>query len=205
METNKIEKRSNPIDQIDGNKVSGYAIVFNSRSVDLGGFYEQIEESALDEEIINSSDIFAVLNHDRNRGILARSRNGKGSLQLTIDKRGLRYEFELADTPIAQELRSYLERGEITNSSFGFTIDKENWAKEDGYYVRTVKRFGRLYDVSPVFQPAYLDTTVAKRAIEDMKTKESEAQKKLEELKAAEERKRKEELDEYYNNLRKMI
>jgi phage head maturation protease len=80
MKTDKIEKRSNPIEQIDGNRVTGYAIVFDSRSVDLGGFYEQIERTAIDDDIINASDIFAVLNHDRNRGILARSRNGQGSL-----------------------------------------------------------------------------------------------------------------------------
>jgi HK97 family phage prohead protease len=105
---------------------------------------------------------------------------------LTVDAKGLRYEFELADTPIAQELRSYLERGEIDNSSFAFSIADENWAKEADYYVRTIKRFDRLYDVSPVFQPAYADTTVAKRAIEEMRTKEGEEQKKLEELRAAE-------------------
>jgi HK97 family phage prohead protease len=204
MKTDKIEKRSNPIEQIDGNRVTGYAIVFNSRSVDLGGFYEQIERTAIDDDIINASDIFAVLNHDRNRGILARSRNGKGSLQLTIDEKGLRYEFELGETPIAQELKSYLERGEIDNSSFAFTIADEEWVKEGDSYLRTIKRFDRLYDVSPVFQPAYLDATVARRAVEDMRAKESEAQKKIEELKAAEElRLKREALKVYYAKWRK--
>jgi HK97 family phage prohead protease len=206
MKQNNIERRSNQIEQTDGNRVTGYAIVFNSRSVDLGGFYEQVESTAIDTDIINASDIFAVLNHDRNRGILARSRNGKGSLQLIIDGKGLRYEFELANTPIAQELRSYLERGEIDNSSFAFTVADENWTKEDDHYVRTIKRFERLFDVSPVFQPAYDDTTVAKRAIEDMKAKENEEQKKLADLKAAEEQQlREKKLNDYYDTLRKMI
>jgi HK97 family phage prohead protease len=206
MKTDNIEKRSGPIEQIDGNRVIGYAAVFNSRSGDLGGFYEQINSGAVDECIINASDVFAVLNHDRNRGILARSRNGKGSLQLTVDGRGLRYEFELADTPIAKELRSYLERGEIDSSSFAFTVADEEWRKEANCYVRTVKRFDKLFDVSPVFQSAYPDTCVAKRAIDEMKAKEDEAQKKLEELRAAEEQRlRDERLNEYFNNYRKMI
>jgi HK97 family phage prohead protease len=206
MKTNNIEKRSNPIDQIDGNRVAGYAIVFNSRSVDMGGFYEQIERGAVDEGIINASDVFAVLNHDRNRGILARSRGGKGSLQLTVDERGLRYEFELGETPIAQELKSYLERGEIDSSSFAFTIADEEWIKEGDSYLRTIKRFDKLFDISPVFQPAYLDATVARRAVDEMRAKESEAQRKIEELKAAEEKRLKmERLNKVYAEYRKRL
>jgi phage head maturation protease len=48
-------------------------------------------------EVVNRSDIFALLDHDRSRP-LARRRCGKGSLDISIDERGLKYRFELANT-----------------------------------------------------------------------------------------------------------
>ena len=55
----------------DGNKVEGYAVVFNSESQWLGGFFEEIAPEALDEATIESSDIFANINHDEDK-VLAR-------------------------------------------------------------------------------------------------------------------------------------
>ena len=57
--------------------IEGYAAVFNSES----------------EDAINNSDIFALFNHDDDR-VLARSKNGVGTLSLKVDGRGLKYSFE---------------------------------------------------------------------------------------------------------------
>lgn len=172
---------------LDDNKrtVSGYAIVFDSYSEDLG-FREIINKSAVTEELINNSDVFAKLNHCDDK-ILARSNRGKGSLKLTIDERGLRYEFEAPYTQYGEELLEHLRRGEINRSSFAFTVDKndkeaERWTRSaKGTLKREIYKISGLYDVSPVFTPAYNSTSCDLRAINE------ELDKALEEDKLAKE------------------
>ena len=112
----KIEKRNE-----DSRIVEGYAIVFNSESRDLGGFTEVIEPTAL-EGVLQQSDILCLLNHNEDRGILARSKYGAGSLKLEVDSTGLKYSFEAPCTNLGDELLEGLKRGDITTSSFAFTI-----------------------------------------------------------------------------------
>lgn len=151
-----------------GRRVSGYACLFESESNDLGGFVEVISRRALDG-VLEKSDVLALLNHNTNSGILARYRKGKGSLKLSIDSKGLRYEFEAPDTALGNELVESLKRGDIDESSFAFTVEDEEWStKSNGIRVRRIKRFKRLYDVSPVYYPAYEGTKVGVRAAEDV-------------------------------------
>ena len=84
------------------------------------GFIEQIAPEAIDEDTIARSDVFCYLNHDESRGVLARCNNGKGSLDLWLAEDGLHYRFEAPKTQLGDELLSYLDRGEITSSSFAF-------------------------------------------------------------------------------------
>ena len=65
----------------DSRKVEGYAVVFNSESRDLGGFVEIIEPRAL-EGVLEQSDILCLLNHNEDKGVLARSNKGTGTLEL---------------------------------------------------------------------------------------------------------------------------
>lgn len=156
-------------DSTESRKVEGYAVIFNSQSEDLG-FYETIEPSAITDEVIAKSDVFALLNHDNSRGILARSKRGKGSLKLLVDDRGLKYEFTAPNTVLGNELLEMLRRGDINQSSFAFTVsnDGEKWEKRDGKYYRTITKIDRLFDVSPVYQPAYESTSVACRSFNDI-------------------------------------
>lgn len=195
----------------DSREVDGYALLFNTTSRNLGGFVERIEPSSLDG-VIEQSDIMAVLNHDNSRGILARSRFGVGSLTLSVDEKGLRYTFDAPKTALGDETLEYLRRGDITQSSFAFTVAEDNWQKqEDGTYIRTIKKFDRLFDVSPVFEPAYFGTDVKCRSFEEFKAeeerKEIEAkaeQERLEqEKREAEEAEKQAKLKEYYDGLRK--
>jgi HK97 family phage prohead protease len=113
--------------------VEGYALVFNSLSKNLGGFYERISPDSLGD-VVMRSDIMALLNHNDSRGILARSRFGKGSLSLEIDEVGLKYRFEAPKTALGDELLEYLRRNDITSSSFAFTVSEDIWEKQtDGY------------------------------------------------------------------------
>ena len=166
----------------DSRLVEGVAVVFNSDSQDLG-FIETIDPQAITEETIRNSDIFATLDHDKARGILARSRYGEGTLKLDLRDDGLHYSFETPHTQFGDELLEYLSRGEITTSSFTFVVDQndgDEWFRdEENHLRRHIKKIYRLYDVSPVFEPAYLDTDCSKRKFEQI----NEIDKKLDKLK----------------------
>lgn len=172
----EIRKSNEPISSNE-RRIEGYAIVFNSNSEDMG-FIETIAPTALDG-VIGRSDCFALLNHDENRGILARSKYGEGTLTLTVDDIGLRYEFEAPHTQLGDETLEMINRGDIDGSSFAFTIAEggESWEKRDGKYYRTINQIDRLFDVSPVYQPAYLATTCVAdtRGLDELKKAENEA------------------------------
>lgn len=156
----------------DSRTIEGYAVVFNSESRDLGGFTEIIDKDALNG-IIETSDVFCYLNHDEKRGVLARSKQGKGSLCLEVDEKGLRYAFEAPKTALGDELLEGIKRGDISSSSFAFACGEDKWEKRsDGTYLRHIKNIKALYDVSPVYSPAYDATSVDKRGLDELKDAE---------------------------------
>ena len=163
-----IELRDEP----ESRHIEGYGSVFNERSLDLGGFVEMIAPGAFDG-VIERSDVKCYLDHNPEKGILARSRNGKGSLSLVIDEKGLKYSFDAPKTNLGDEVVEGLKRGDYSQSSFAFTVDDEVWTKEaDGSYLRTITKIGGLYDVSIVANPAYEGTSVALRSLDAFKAQE---------------------------------
>ncbi len=170
--------------------VEGYAFLFNVPSDGLS-FRETIEPGAADGGI-EKSDVFAVLNHGQERGILARSKYGKGSLSLAVDEKGLRYRFEAPKTALGDELLENLRRGEIDQSSFCFDVEKDTWEKRsDGTWNRTISKIGNLYDVSPVYNAAYSKTSVYLRGKEQVEAEIEERNSR--------------DLDEYYSNIEKSL
>ena len=166
---NQIKRSNN-----EARTVEGLAVVFNSDSQDMG-FTETISPNAIDEDTIKRSDVFCYLNHDENRGVLARSRYGEGSLSLSLESDGLHYRFESPKTALGDELLSYLERGEITCSSFAFTVADggDRWFRDnEGKLRREIIKIDKLYDCSPVFEPAYLATSVSKRKLDEIQNLE---------------------------------
>lgn len=191
MKKNNLEIRNNGIvierNYDDSRHVEGYAVVFESQSEDLG-FYETIERGAITQELLDNSDVFALLNHDDDK-VLARSNKGVGSLKLTLDERGLKYEFDAADTQLGNDLLEYLKRGEISTSSFAFALnyndpDAETWERKNGKNYRTIHKIAYLHDVSPVWNAAYAATSVSQRSLEKCKELEEEERKAEEEKKA---------------------
>lgn len=160
--------------------VSGYAMVFDVES-DAMNFVEVIHRGAITEETIKNSDVFALFNHDDTK-VLARSKNGEGSLLLEIDERGLKYTFEAPKTALGDELLEYIKRGDLDKSSFAFTLPMtdgaDKWEKRNGVLYRDIYHIDALYDVSPVFQPAYSATECSKRG-EEMKATSDEIDKML--------------------------
>lgn len=184
MRERQLERRSADISSInvDTRTVEGYAIVFDSPSEDMG-FYETISPSAVTEDVINRSDVFALFNHDTNK-VLARCKYGKGSLTLTLDDRGLKYSFTVPKTELGNELLEHLERGEIDGSSFAFIVSSEDgsevWENINGTTHRTINKIECLVDVSPVWTPAYSATSVSARALEKLNQMEQEKLEQLE-------------------------
>jgi len=144
-------------------KVFGYAAKFNSRSDNLGSegyqFYEVIQPGAFDEVL--NDDVRALFNHESS-AILARSKNGKGSLQLGIDATGLWYEFEAPDTQVGRDLLTSLKRGDVDQMSFAFRVIRQKWNDDRSRRVLTEVSLADG-DVSVVTYPAYPTTTVEAR------------------------------------------
>lgn len=142
--------------------IRGHAAVFDTLSENLGGFREKIAPGAFDSVL--ADDVRALYNHDPNH-VLGRSKSG--TLRLSVDDRGLHYEIDPPDTQIARDLITSLRRGDVDQSSFGFSVDKDDWKEDDdGRVIRTIIKFRRLYDVSPVTYPAYPDATVGLRSLD---------------------------------------
>jgi len=164
----RVEKR-------EGEKpiVRGHAAVFNSLSENLGGFREKIAPGAFDEVLDN--DVRVLFNHDSNL-ILARTKSG--TARIGVDETGLPFDYDPGDQSYSRDLLMSIERGDVDQCSFGFTVDSDGqtWDEDDdGRVVRTITKVKRLFDVSPVTFPAYPDTDVAKRSMdawkEDLKPK----------------------------------
>lgn len=139
-------------------KIAGYAAIFNSNSRNLGGFTETITPGAF-TKTIQEADVRAYLNHDKNL-ILARTKSG--TLKLAEDSTGLHYELEAPNTSYARDLLVSIERGDINQSSFAFSVvgpNGESWGYTDSGFPQRSLHEVRLFDVSPVTLPAYEDTT----------------------------------------------
>jgi len=140
--------------------IEGYAANFEQRT-DLGYFKEEIARGAFDD--VMEDDVRLLLNHEG--APMARTTNG--TLELSIDDTGLKYRAALADTQDGRDLYKLIKRGDITQSSFAFTIAEQEWSEDRS--TRTVTKMARLLDVSPVTYPAYPTTTVAARQMAEVK------------------------------------
>ena len=174
----------------DSRRLEGRAIVFDSYSNNLG-FYEKINRSAVTQELINNSDIIFTFNHDPNQ-LLARFRNGGGSLDVELREDGVYFSFDIPNTTLGNDIYELIKRGDISNCSFCFTVadekDSQKWEKRDGKMYREIMKISGLYDLSAVTYPAYSDTDINARSIEARNIAEEELDKIIKEAeeKAAE-------------------
>jgi HK97 family phage prohead protease/HK97 family phage major capsid protein len=149
-----VEVRAVEVRAQEDMTIEGYASVFGDE-YDLGYFTERVAPGAFDGR--TNDDVRLLINHT---GVpLARTTNN--TLTLTIDERGLHYRAKLADTQEGRDLYTLIQRGDITQSSFAFTIEDDEWSGDRR--TRTINRVGQLYDVSPVTYPASPTTTVQAR------------------------------------------
>lgn len=143
-------------------KLIGYAAVFNRDTVIAGYFRERIAPGAF-SAAIQEDDVRALFNHDPN---FVLGRTTSGTLALSEDETGLLYEVDPPDTQIARDLMTSIKRGDVSQSSFGFQVVREEWRTPENRAelpTRTILE-ARLFDVSPVTYPAYEETTAEARA-----------------------------------------
>jgi uncharacterized protein len=156
-------------------EIGGIAAVINSVT-DLGYFEEVIEKGAFDNALNKEYDIRCLFNHEAEL-ILGRTKantcnvfvNGDGNLEYTWVP-----DYE---NPTHMSVVRSIMRGDITQSSFAFTIKEQRWSESTKYGSmgkRTITIIEDLYDVSPVTYPAYADTEADARSIVALRDQEQE-------------------------------
>lgn len=163
MSTPDIERRGAAAGvTASGRTLSGYAATYGVPTA-IGGFTERIAPGAFAKTLASGRDVLALLDH-RADVLLGRTRSG--SLKLSEDAKGLRFELELPDTSHARDVIALAEKNLLGGMSFGFVATDEHW-DGDVRELRSVE----LHEISVVQAwPAYQSTEVAlrsRKAIED--------------------------------------
>lgn len=152
----------------------GYALKWGV-PYDLGWFTEEISRSALDKADV--TDVRILFNHDAN---IILGRTMAGTATVGTDDVGMWYRATLPDSPNGENVRIALERGDITQSSWGFYIRQDETGRRTGdkWEMRGTKEHriitdvSRVVDASPVVFPANPDTSAAKRSLDETRNKE---------------------------------
>lgn len=183
---NKVEIRCELRSENGGRHISGKAISFDTQSNDIG-FIEILHRGCISQELIDSSNIVFLYNHDYNQ-VIARANKGKGTLNIDLRDDGVYFDLEVPNTTMGNDLLENIRLGNITQCSFGFNYANEEGAYKDekigDVWYRNVYKIGELYDLSAVTYPAYDDTYVNARMqerskMEDKLKETEEIQKKV--------------------------
>jgi|TARA_B110000914_G_C15518224_1_gene475098 hypothetical protein len=157
----QVASRSDTTETHNEQRVEGYATLFNEEA-DLGPFTESIDPTAFND--VMQDDVRMLFNHNEDYP-LARSRNGEGTLGMTVDEKGVYFSFEVGPQSYAQDLHTSILRGDVDQASFAFTVDADEWEERDSKPHRRITRLGSLIDLSVVTYPAYKATEVTARSL----------------------------------------
>lgn len=156
-------------------EIGGIAAVINSVT-DLGYFEEVIEKGAFDNALNKEYDIRCLFNHEAEL-ILGRTKANTCNVFVNADG-NLEYTWVPDyENPTHMSVVRSIMRGDITQSSFAFTIKEQKWSESTKYGTmgkRTITMIEDLYDVSPVTYPAYADTEADARSIVALRDQEQE-------------------------------
>jgi uncharacterized protein len=148
----------------DGSRsINGTAVVFNSLSEDLGGFKERIAPGAFTQSLKDNPDVIIAYQHDLSQPL---GRVSSGTAKVWQDSRGLQFSCTLPETTYASNLIALMERGDVSQMSFGFAVPPggDEWTLQpDGTPLRTVNT-ANLFECSVVTTPAYSATSVNLRS-----------------------------------------
>lgn len=146
--------------------IKGQAAIFNQETVISGYFREQIKPGAFQRVLSDSPDTIGCFNHDWN---VVLGRTTAGTLTLQETPNGLDYVIEVnPDDPEAMSVYAKVARGDVSQSSFAFTVGVEEWTypqeNSKDLPLRTITEISELYDVCPATFGAYPQTSAAVRS-----------------------------------------
>lgn len=153
-----MEKRAAQEVRAEGRRLVGYAATFGTEAR-IADFVETIQPGAFARSLSGGKDILALVDHDAGK-VLARTKSG--TLRLSEDDRGLRFEIDVPDTTTGRDILALAARSDLGGMSFGFSVDPdgEEWRGE-----RRSLRSVTLHEVSVVQSfPAYSGTSVSARS-----------------------------------------
>ncbi len=177
-----LRLRENP-DGGESRTIEGYALKFGVRSRLLcdwwENYYEILEPGCLSKEVLDDQDIKLTMFHDRQL-ILARSNKGSGTLSYEVDEVGVKFWAEMPHTTDGDKALELVQRGDIAGCSFCYSTDEEDSMNAVSYerlsektqdgkdiLLRHVKRIDNVYDFTLAADPAYEQTEVSKREVEE--------------------------------------
>lgn len=150
--------------------IEGDAAVFGVETV-VGRWFpfrEMIRAGAFTRVLSENPDVIGAFNHDWN---FVLGRTTAGTLTLEQTDKSLRYSIDV-NTNDSQAMSVYekVKRGDVTQSSFAFTVRKEEWTEpeEDSQELpmREITEIGKLYDVGPVPFAQYPEASAQARSQE---------------------------------------
>lgn len=202
---NKVEIRCELRSENRGRHISGKAISFDTQSNDIG-FIEILHRGCISQELIDSSNILFLYNHDYNQ-VIARANKGKGTLNIDLRDDGVYFDLDVPNTTMGNDLLENIRLGNITQCSFGFRYANEEGAykdeKIDDVWYRNVYKIEKLFDLSAVTCPAYDDTYVNARMQE--RSKMEDKLKETEEIRSEEKKEEEKKKDSEKNSDEKEI
>lgn len=166
---NNVEKRGGALGvetraTDDKRTLVGYAAVWNSDTTIGDYFVERIAPNAFSKAI--RGDVLALVNHDPGRVV---GRTKSGTLRLQEDDHGLKVEIDVPNTTDGNDLWTLVERGDVAGMSFAFRATKQEWDESGDLPHRTVVE-AELFEVTATPIPAYPDTELGKRSLEEWRS-----------------------------------
>ena len=143
-------------DGTDGRTITGYPVVFDKPSQNLGGFIEYVDKNAFKN--VSFDNVYLLYGHEFNN-VLARV--DAGTLTIGVDDTGVFFSATLPNTTLANDVLENIRVGNIQGMSFGFTVDDERWQTDGDVDVRTILKIDELFEITLTPIPAYQDTKVA--------------------------------------------
>lgn len=149
--------------------VDGYATTFDEPyELYRDGKYvvmEKVDRNAFDDTYMEDT----IFQYDHSGMVYARTRNN--TLKLETNDHGLKVTADLGSTEASRGVWDAIDKGLIDRMSFAFTVTGDSYEEEeqengDIILLRTIKKIGRLYDVSAVSFPANEGTSISARTKE---------------------------------------
>jgi HK97 family phage prohead protease len=143
--------------------VEGYATTWNDPytlfEYDGIKYMEQIDRNALNSA--NMDDVIFLYNHEG----MVFARHSNGTLQLSINDRGLYIRADLSSTEASRQMYESIKAGLVTQMSWAFTVKEDSYNEKT--HTRSILKVNKVYDVSAVSIPSNPNTDISARSYWD--------------------------------------